>query len=85
MKGRWKRPLVALAAVSLIVGLGAAASLAAPAGHAAAAKSPVKVGIVYSRTGLLAAYGAEYVRGPAARASSTSRRARARSTATRSS
>ncbi len=36
-------------------------SSAAPA--AASAKSPVKVGIIYTRTGLLSAYGAEYIQG----------------------
>jgi branched-chain amino acid transport system substrate-binding protein len=63
MRGRWKRPLAAVSAVVLVVGLGAAASFAATAGHATAAKSPVKVGIIYSRTGLLSAYGAEYIEG----------------------
>ena len=85
MKGRWKRPLVALAAVSLIVGLGAAASLAAPAGHATAAKSPVKVGIVYSRTGPARRLRRRVHARACSSGSSTPPRARARSTATRSS
>jgi branched-chain amino acid transport system substrate-binding protein len=57
-----------LAAFALVLCVVAAAGVAAqsvqarPDGGAAAA-GPVKVGIVYSRTGLLAAYGAEYIQG----------------------
>jgi branched-chain amino acid transport system substrate-binding protein len=62
MKHRWAR----LACLALVVGVvgaagGTAAVQARPDGGAAT--SPVKVGIVYSRTGLLAAYGAEYIQG----------------------
>jgi branched-chain amino acid transport system substrate-binding protein len=62
MKHRWAR----LACLALVVGvLGAAGGTAAVQARpdGGAATSPVKVGIVYSRTGLLAAYGAEYIQG----------------------
>jgi branched-chain amino acid transport system substrate-binding protein len=63
MKQRWAR----LGVLALLVGVLAAVGGAVPSGHArpdgGAATSPVKVGIVYSRTGLLAAYGAEYIQG----------------------
>jgi branched-chain amino acid transport system substrate-binding protein len=35
----------------------------APPAHAAGAKSPVNVGLIYSKTGLLASYGAQYAEG----------------------
>jgi branched-chain amino acid transport system substrate-binding protein len=49
-----------------VTALGALASTAAAgtaAGTSTQAAAPYKVGIVYSRTGLLAAYGAEYIQG----------------------
>lgn len=57
---RWKRAAVLVAAVATLGTLAATAQ--AHVGTAAAA-SPYKVGIVYSRTGLLGAYGAEYIEG----------------------
>jgi len=61
-RGRWSR-LVLLAGVlaALAGGATAAASIGRDAKPAAGA--PWRVGVVYSRTGLLAAYGAEYVEG----------------------
>src|SRR5438445_298514 len=61
-RGRWSR-LVLLAGVlaALAGGATAAASVGRDANHSAGA--PWRVGVVYSRTGLLAAYGAEYVEG----------------------
>jgi branched-chain amino acid transport system substrate-binding protein len=62
----WKRlGLVALAAagVGAIAVATAAATVSRDTGTEAATKSPVKVGIIYTRTGLLSAYGAEYIEG----------------------
>ena len=65
MRHRLLKALVAVGAVTLVVG---AATVAAATAHqasksAATASSGYNVGIVYSRTGLLSAYGAEYVEG----------------------
>jgi branched-chain amino acid transport system substrate-binding protein len=49
-------------ALVLAVGASTAAARVDVGGHAAA-KSPVKVGIIYSRTGALAGFGAEYIQG----------------------
>jgi branched-chain amino acid transport system substrate-binding protein len=49
--------------LALLVGLGAAAAQARPVAAGKADAGTVKVGIVYSRTGLLAAYGGEYIQG----------------------
>jgi branched-chain amino acid transport system substrate-binding protein len=62
MKTRaWRRPLWVAALLALLVGLTTTAAQARPVGGAAV--STVKVGIIYSRTGLLSAYGAEYIQG----------------------
>jgi branched-chain amino acid transport system substrate-binding protein len=66
MKRGWKRLGVAVAAVAAVVVVAtatAAATATRSTGTQAATKSAVKVGIVYSRTGLLSAYGAEYIEG----------------------
>ena len=65
MKTRGSRRLLWIAAtLALLVGLTAAVAQARPAaGTSDQATSTVKVGIVYSRTGLLSAYGAEYIQG----------------------
>ncbi len=58
--------LAIVAAVLAVAGLGGLASTAdakTAAGTGATAPAPYKVGIVYSRTGLLAAYGAQYIQG----------------------
>jgi branched-chain amino acid transport system substrate-binding protein len=63
MKQRWAR----LAGLVLVVGAVAGAGGAVQAGEARtdgrAAAATVKVGIIYSRTGLLSAYGAQYIQG----------------------
>lgn len=61
MKG-WKGLAAGIAALGLLAGLAATAPLASSKATASA-KSAVNVGVVYSRTGLLSAYGAEYVEG----------------------
>jgi branched-chain amino acid transport system substrate-binding protein len=53
------RTRLALVGVALLATVAAVAATASARSH----KNDVKVGIVYSRTGLLAAYGAEYVEG----------------------
>src|SRR5438309_716026 len=62
MKRGWKSLAAGAAALGLIAGLAATAPLASSK-PASQAKSAVNVGIIYSRTGLLSAYGAEYVEG----------------------
>jgi branched-chain amino acid transport system substrate-binding protein len=57
---RWRRIVAAAVIVVTVAGLSAAVAAARP--HSSA-KSTVKVGVVYSRTGLLSAYGAEYIEG----------------------
>ena len=59
MKG-WFKLAALVAALAALAGVGASAR---GADAAPSAKAPIKVGIVYSRTGLLAAYGAQYVQG----------------------
>src|SRR5438132_10737164 len=56
-----RRLFAALTTVGAVALLAATGTVAASARHTAA--SSYNVGIVYSRTGLLAAYGAEYVEG----------------------
>ena len=58
MRHRFTKALVAAALFTLLAGT---ATVAAKSHHATA--SSYNVGIVYSRTGLLSAYGAEYVEG----------------------
>ena len=58
----WKRALAVIAAVAAVGTLAATAQARADVRGSQAA-SAYKVGIVYSRTGLLAAYGAEYIEG----------------------
>src|SRR5712691_1175590 len=62
MKRGWKSLAAGAAVLGLIAGLAATAPLASSK-PASKAKSAVNVGIVYSRTGLLSAYGAEFVEG----------------------
>jgi branched-chain amino acid transport system substrate-binding protein len=55
---------VALALVAAVLGgVAAGAEAKTTAGTGSAAAAPYKIGIVYSRTGLLAAYGAQYIQG----------------------
>jgi branched-chain amino acid transport system substrate-binding protein len=58
MRRHLLKALVAVGALTLVVGAGTAAATARKA-----SASTYNVGIVYSRTGLLSAYGAEYVEG----------------------
>ena len=63
---RWSRLAVAAASACLVAGFAGAAASAQPSGREGAARQaadPVKVGIIYSRTGLLSAYGAQYIQG----------------------
>ena len=61
MRRRLLKALVVVGAVALLAGTGTVAAGTRHVSHASA--SAYNVGIVYSRTGLLAAYGAEYVEG----------------------
>lgn len=58
-EGRLRQVIAAALVVATVAGISTAVATARP--HAD--KSTVKVGIVYSRTGLLSAYGAEYIEG----------------------
>src|ERR671934_2551743 len=61
---RGRRFGVVGALVALVVLAGSATAAArVESGASASAKSPVKVGIIYSRTGALSAFGAEYIEG----------------------
>ncbi|HEV2712105.1 MAG TPA: substrate-binding domain-containing protein [Gaiellaceae bacterium] len=60
MKRRWAWLLAAGVAVTVLAGIGGAV---AEQSQAREESHTVKVGIVYSRTGLLASYGAQYIQG----------------------
>src|ERR671934_23793 len=61
---RGRRFGVVGALVALVVLAGSATAAArVESGASASAKSPVKVGIIYSRTGALSGFGAEYIQG----------------------
>lgn len=65
-RNRWSRLVVAAASACLVAGFVGAAASAQPSGTETGARKaadPVKVGIIYSRTGLLSAYGAQYIQG----------------------
>ncbi len=57
---RWHMLAALITGIAVLAGIGATARVADAAPRA---NAPIKVGIVYSRTGLLAAYGAEYIQG----------------------
>ena len=63
-RSRWKTlaGLAALAAVVTAIG-GTAAPASARTDGPAASNATIKVGVIYSRTGLLSAYGGEYIQG----------------------
>jgi branched-chain amino acid transport system substrate-binding protein len=65
MKGRRLRYLTVVAAVAGLAAVGGSvdAGQARSDAKAAPAKHTVKIGIIYSRTGLLSAFGAQYVQG----------------------
>lgn len=60
---RGRRLALVTAVCALAVTVGAATAAAHVESSSGTQASTVKVGIVYSRTGLLAAYGAQYVDG----------------------
>ena len=60
---RWKGVAVLAAVTALLAGFASGAEAKTDVGTGASAASPIKVGIVYSRTGLLATYGAQYIQG----------------------
>ena len=57
---RWYKLAALVAGVATLAGVGATARVADAAPSATA---PIQVGVVYSRTGLLASYGAQFVQG----------------------
>ncbi|MBA3347625.1 MAG: substrate-binding domain-containing protein [Actinobacteria bacterium] len=59
---RWQGLVVLATVVSVLAGSASGAEAKTAVGTGATA-DPYKIGIVYSRTGLLAAYGAEYIQG----------------------
>jgi branched-chain amino acid transport system substrate-binding protein len=59
MKRGWRSLAAGLAVLGLVAGL----AVTAPLASGGSAKSAVKVGIIYCRTGALAEYGAEYIEG----------------------
>jgi branched-chain amino acid transport system substrate-binding protein len=63
MHRRWARTLLLAGAFALLVGTTTAVAKAPLGAKSAEATSSVKIGIIYSRTGLLSAYGAEYIQG----------------------
>jgi branched-chain amino acid transport system substrate-binding protein len=58
-----KRALVGVVAAATLGALAATAQAQTAARGGGAASSPYKIGVVYSRTGVLSAYGAEYIQG----------------------
>jgi branched-chain amino acid transport system substrate-binding protein len=63
LRGRWKAALVVAVVVVVTATIGATAQSSFGRTDGASAAAPVKVGIIYSRTGLLSAYGAQYIQG----------------------
>src|SRR5262245_13225602 len=57
---RWHKLAALAAGIATLAGVGATARVA---DAAPSAQAPVQVGVVYSRTGLLASYGAQFVQG----------------------
>ena len=57
---RWYKLAALVAGVATLAGVGASARVA---DAAPTAQAPIQVGVVYSRTGLLASYGAQFVQG----------------------
>jgi branched-chain amino acid transport system substrate-binding protein len=63
MNGRWLRATLVAAFAVVVAGVAASAGYGRSDGAATAEKHTIKVGIIYSRTGLLSAFGAQYVQG----------------------
>jgi branched-chain amino acid transport system substrate-binding protein len=61
--GKVKRAVALVLAVTAVAAIAGTAAAGVRSTEGTSAKAPVKVGIVYSRTGLLSAYGAEYYQG----------------------
>ncbi len=60
---RWHGLVMLATGVAALATLAGGAQAKPTAGTGSTAAAPYKIGIVYSRTGLLAAYGAEYIQG----------------------
>src|SRR5919106_718436 len=63
MRRRWSRVTLVALAVTLAAAVGGTVEQGQARADRGAAAAPVKVGIIYSRTGLLSAYGAQYIQG----------------------
>ena len=57
---RWHKLLALVTGIAVMAGVGATAR---GADAAPSASAPIQIGVVYSRTGLLAAYGAQFIQG----------------------
>jgi branched-chain amino acid transport system substrate-binding protein len=62
-RGRWHVVAVLVGIVAVLAAVGASAEAGYGRTDGASATATVRVGVVYSRTGLLSAYGAEYIQG----------------------
>ena len=60
---RWKGVAALAAVTALLAGFASGAEAKTDVGTSQSAGAPIKVGIVYTRTGLLATYGAQYIQG----------------------
>src|SRR5919106_2503517 len=63
MRRRWSRVTLVALAVTLAAAVGGTVEQGQARADRGAAAAPIKVGIIYSRTGLLSAYGAQYIQG----------------------
>ena len=63
MKRTWARVTLVALGVAVLATIGGRAEAGPAKADRSAATAPVKVGIIYSRTGLLSAYGAQYIQG----------------------
>jgi branched-chain amino acid transport system substrate-binding protein len=57
---RWHKLVALVTGLAVLAGVGATARIADAAPNA---NAPIQIGVVYGRTGLLSAYGAEYIQG----------------------
>ena len=62
-RGRWHVVAVLVGIVAVLAAVGASAEAGYGRTDGTSATTTVRVGVVYSRTGLLAAYGAQYIQG----------------------
>jgi branched-chain amino acid transport system substrate-binding protein len=63
MKSRWSRVTLVTLALGVVAAVGGTVEQGQARVDKGAATAPVKVGIIYSKTGLLSAYGAQYIQG----------------------